>query len=369
MTARGRRAAIIGTVGVPARYGGFETLAEQLVRQAEARGLSDRLTVWCSARQTAEPRPARFHGARLRYLPLQANGAQSIAYDAAALAREGWGPGGADALLLLGVSGAGLLPLVRATTDRRLVVNVDGLEWSRAKWGATARRVLRWSEARAVSAAHEVIADNPGVADWIERRYGRATRIIAYGGDQAFAVPPGDISDLGLPMRYALATARAEPENNLDMVLAAFRNHPDRPALVVLSNWRASRHGREMLDRYGKVPNLYLLPMEHEPSRLRALRDRAVLYVHGHSAGGTNPALVEMMGFGIPVAAFNCIFNRATTAGKAAYFDTPDALGALVDRLAGTPDGAAIGADMRRIAGTAYRWRDIADAYFDLLGL
>ncbi|MGP1358920.1 DUF1972 domain-containing protein [Roseicyclus sp.] len=366
---RGRRAAILGTVGLPARYGGFETLADQLVRAAAARGIADRLTVWCSGPSAGPLRPATHHGARLRYLPLSANGAASIAYDGLSALAEVAAPGGADSLLLLGVSGGGPLAALRPLTGRRLVVNVDGREAARAKWGGTARRVLAWSEARAIAAADAVVADNAALAAEVEARHGRRPRVIAYGGDHARAVPPACIGDLRLPARYALAVARAEPENNLETILATFARRLRQP-LVMVSNWSGTRHGRALRARWHGAPHLHLVEAEYDPARLRAIREGAWLYVHGHSAGGTNPALVEMMGFGVPILAWDCAYNRATTGGAAAPFTGEASLAAGVARLAAAPrEAARMGAALATVAARRYRWDDVAEAYFDLLDL
>ena len=119
------KVAIIGTVGVPGRYGGFETLAEELVRAAARTGRADRLTVWCIAPQAPHPLPDSYLGVTLRYLPLRANGAQSIPYDALSLwqaARSGH-----RAALLLGVSGALALPALREVSSMRIICNIDGV--------------------------------------------------------------------------------------------------------------------------------------------------------------------------------------------------------------------------------------------------
>jgi glycosyltransferase involved in cell wall biosynthesis len=359
--------AILGTVGLPARYGGFETLADELVRGASMRAQSHCLTVWCSAPQAGANRPDKFQGARLRYLPLRANGAQSIPYDALSLwqaARSGHATA-----LLLGVSGASALPLIRATSRMRIITHLDGLEWQRPKWGRVARRILERSEAMAVRWSHAVVADNPEIAAHVRARYGVEAVQIAYGHERAQAVPPADICDLALPPSYALALARAEPENNLETILAAFATLPPRPPLVMIANWQATPHGRALRARFGDHPHIRLLDAEYDAGRLHAIRARATLYIHGHSAGGTNPSLVEMMGFGLPVAAWDCGFNRATTDNAAAYFDSPDALRALIPVLSDPRLAHGMGAEMRAIARRRYRWADVTAAYFDLLGL
>jgi hypothetical protein len=158
---RNRRAAIIGSVGVPARYGGFETLAEQLAIAAEARGIAAQLTIWCSAKGTHGARPTEFRGARLRHLPLSANGASSIAYDGASAFAEMIGPGAADSVLALGVSGGGPLAALAPLSRTRLILNVDGREAQRAKWGGVARHVLAWSERRAGGAPTPSLPTTP----------------------------------------------------------------------------------------------------------------------------------------------------------------------------------------------------------------
>ncbi|OLS51295.1 hypothetical protein BV392_04275, partial [Rhodovulum sulfidophilum] len=120
--------------------------------------------------------------------------------------------------------------------------------------------------------------------------------------------------------------------------------------------------------RYGAHPSIRICDPVYDPARLRTIRHRAKLYVHGHSAGGTNPALVEMMQFGVPVLAHGRIFNRETNENAALYFDTPDDLIRAVNPLARRPDAARqTGARMREIAERRYRLAEIGAAYFALL--
>ncbi|QBR38827.1 glycosyltransferase (plasmid) [Leisingera sp. NJS201] len=355
------KAAILGTVGVPGRYGGFETLAENLVRYSMAQHRKEAdLTVYCSAR--AYPgRPARFLNARLRYSRLNANGIQSILYDAMtaldAVRR------GHNVLLLLGVSGACVLPLIRLVSRARIITNVDGIEWQRAKWQGPARRFLRWSEGLAVHWSHQVIADNQGIADYLRETYGVTAEVIAYGGDHALAgsgVSPDD--DTALPARYALALCRIEPENNPEMILTAFAQ-AGQP-LVFAGNWNNSAFGRRLRAQFGGHPALHLLDPVYDPGALCRLRSNASLYVHGHSAGGTNPALVEMMHFNLPILAYDCSFNRFTTEQQAAFFTSSAALAELIS--SGFDDTAAAAA-LCDVARRRYRWDRIGQQYFGLM--
>jgi glycosyltransferase involved in cell wall biosynthesis len=356
------RIAIIGTVGVPGRYGGFETLAENLVGWHAVHAPALGLAVYCSKRGSTS-QPSRYKESELRWIGLDANGPQSIIYEFVSLldaVRRG-----DRHLLILGVSGAMILPLVRLVSRARIITNIDGIEWRRAKWRGLAKWVLRLSEWFAVRFSHTVIADNQAIADYVTRRYGRDSHVIPYGGDHALMHAADGAAPAGLPGRYALALCRIEPENNVDMILEAWRSVESLP-LVFVGNWAASAYGRELKARYAAVPGITLVDPVYEPGALRAIRDRAALYVHGHSAGGTNPSLVEMMHFAIPVLAHGCSFNRHSTEGRALYFQSAGDIVAAVDAMDADMSGH-VGAAMAEIADRRYRWDDIAARYFALL--
>lgn len=353
---------ILGTVGIPASYGGFETLAENLARFHQAHALAGELVVYCSAK-SYPARSGSHLGARLRYVRLNANGVASIPYDIVSLLSAVRHR--SDVILLLGVSGAIALPLVRMLSRARIVTNIDGIEWKREKWKGAARWFLRLSERMAVRFSHEVIADNAGIAEHVSRSYGRDCHVIAYGGDHAVAVPTRPYAGPPLPPRYALALCRIEPENNISLMLEAFARADSLP-LVFIGNWNNSEYGRELKRRYATTSRLRLLDPIYDLGVLHTLRSQASVYVHGHSAGGTNPSLVEMMHFGVPVMAYDCEFNRYTTDGKAFWFRDVESLGAALDAL--TPEQTThVGAAMKRIAQERYTWDAVGQTYFNLL--
>ena len=354
--------AIIGTVGIPSNYGGFETLAENLVRYHHAAALPGRLVVYCSAQQYRD-QPASYLGAQLRYVKFDANGISSIFYDIVSLfsaVRQR-----CDVILLLGVSGALVLPLVRLVSTCRIVTNIDGIEWKRQKWKGAARWFLRLSERIAVHFSHEVIADNEGIARYVVETYGRKSQLIAYGGDHAIAVEGKPYNGACLPDHYALALCRIEPENNVTMILKAYALRPSM-SLVFVGNWNNSAFGRELRQRFACRSNLHLLDPIYDLGVLRTLRENASTYVHGHSAGGTNPSLVEMMHFGIPILAYDCIFNQYTTDGKALWFADIESICTNLDYLV-SDTATKVGGDMLRIAQERYRWSVIGQTYFNLL--
>ncbi len=345
---------------MPARYGGFETLVERLVRYAQSRKQPiDQLTVYCS-RQAYLERPSHYCGARLRYSSYNANGIQSIIYDCVTALDAIWRRH--DRLLVLGVSGAIVFPLIRLISRARIVTNVDGIEWRRPKWKGLSRCFLKWSEWLAVRFSHEIVADNQGIADYLKETYKIQARVIAYGGDHAVRTIAEESIDASQPRGpYALALCRIEPENNVSMILEAFED--SSLPLVFVGNWNNSEFGRKLRSQYDRSPNIEMLDPIYEPAALQRIRQKASAYIHGHSAGGTNPALVEMMHVGHPILAFDCNFNRYTTEDCAAYFTTARELTDLVGKVSQHENGAS----MKEIANRRYRWDVIGADYFSLL--
>lgn len=359
---RKKRIAILGTVGVPANYGGFETLADNLVRFHHVCELPGELVVYCSAKSYSEKLDS-YLGAKLRYINLNANGVSSILYDIVSLFSAVFKR--ADVILLLGVSGAIALPFVRLVSRARIITNIDGIEWKRDKWKGLAKWFLRFSEKMAVKFSHEVVADNAGIAQHVAESYGRKCHVIAYGGDHAVQARPAAYSDKTLPEKYAFALCRIEPENNISLILQAFSLYPALP-LVFVGNWNNSHFGRALKQQYDAVAHIHFLDPIYDLELLHSIRSGAEFYVHGHSAGGTNPSLVEMMHFGKAVLAFDCVFNRFTTQNKALFFNSPDELLDIVSNLT-AERMQSMGTEMALIANDMYTWDKIGLAYFALI--
>lgn len=352
--------AIIGTQGVPASYGGFESLVENMLGENCPPDIH--YTVFCSSADMGE-RMNSYKGADLKYVRLHANGAQSIPYDMVSMCRA---LRGYDVILVLGVSGCLFMPLLRRITKARIIVNIDGLEHRREKWGMAARRLLKASEAMAVKHADIIVADNKGIQDYVTETYHRPSELIAYGGDQALR----DVSEekrveilerYGLTGgRYGVTVCRIEPENNSHIILKAFENS-DKD-LVFIGNWNHSEWSRQLRARYAGCPNIHMLDAIYDLDTLYTIRSNAGLYIHGHSAGGTNPSLVEAMHFGIPIATWDVVYNRETTEGKACYFSSPEELNAL----AHARDDEMDGSPMLEIARRRYTWKLVAEQYCEL---
>ena len=349
------KVAIIGTQGVPAKYGGFESLVENIIGDNCSDGIQ--YTVFCSGIDM-DSKLKSYKGCRLKYVPLHANGMQSVPYDILSMMRT---IRGYDTILILGTSGCCFLPILKRLCHARIIVNIDGIEHKREKWGKVAKWMLRHSEKAAVRYSDVIIADNKGISQYVKDTYGRDAEIIAYGGDNAVR----DVSEqqqmeilrqYGLESDcYAITVCRIEPENNTHIVLEAFKRN-GRP-LVYIGNWEHSNYARYLKKQYAEATNIRMLDSIYDLDTLYALRKHSHCYVHGHSAGGTNPSLVEAMSIGCRILCFDVVYNRETTHGKALYFSDVESLTELLDTEWGDYS------QMREIARRCYTWATIAKAY------
>lgn len=352
------KVAVVGSQGVPATYGGFESLVENLLGENCPEDI--KYTVFCSSKDMPSLLPT-YKGADLKYVPLKANGIQSVPYDMISMCKC---LGNYDVILVLGVSGCIFLPFFNIFNRKKIIINIDGQEYKRAKWGKLAKWILRVSEAMAVKFSDVVIADNKGIQDYVTETYGKDSVLISYGGDHAQRELKPEfikktLEDYGLtPDSYAISVCRIEPENNSETVLEAF-SKSDK-ILVYIGNWDNSEYGKSLKERYKDFSNLILLDAIYDLDILYALRANANLYIHGHSAGGTNPSLVEAMFFSIPIIAFDVVYNRETTENMAYYFKDADQLLEIIQ------SSDLNGDEMKKIAERRYNWKTISSQYANL---
>ncbi|WP_179318033.1 DUF1972 domain-containing protein [Winogradskyella helgolandensis] len=356
-----KKVAIIGTVGIPAKYGGFETLIEYITKELHSKF---DFTVYCSAKAYPEQKETH-NNCKLEYINLEANGMQSVIYDTKSIFHA---LKYADVLLILGVSGCLILPFIKLISKNKIIVNIDGLEWKRQKWNKYAKAFLKFSEKCAVNYADITIADNKVIKDHVYDTYGKEARLIAYGGNHTESESISDQTLLEYPFlksNYAFKVCRIEPENNIEIILKAFSTCPEL-TLVIVGNWDNSTFGKTLRDTYRKFQNLHLLDPIYNQKILNELRSNCYLYVHGHSAGGTNPSLVEAMSLGLPIVAYGIHYNRETTQNKALYFKTSEELAALLKQI-DTVDLDKLAQEMQHVANQEYTWEKIADAYQKLM--
>ena len=357
-----RKLAIVGCAGIPNQYGGFEELAEQLAARAHEQPNLD-MVVYCSGRERSTRHRDLPPAVALRFVNLPPHGPGAVLYDLlsfidATLFQR------ARYILILGVSAA--IPICIAAMlfpTLKIYINVDGREWRREKWGAMARAFLWLSERIAILSRATIIVDNAHLMSEFKAQHsGAQLAEIAYGGD-GFKGSTNARASFDRDLAY-MAMARIEPENNVHTILAAAVK-AQRPVSFV-GNFGANSYGRKLLRRYSSLTEMNLYGPVYNRVKLEQIRSQHSVYIHGHSAGGTNPSLVEAMCRGQCVIAFDCEYNRSTTKNQALFFKDSDDLASIISNLSCT-EAAAIGNTLFRIACDLYRWDVIAEEYFNLL--
>ena len=324
---------IMGTRGIPNRYGGFEECAEQLAARFVQRG--HRVAVY-------NPSAHEFRGDVWRgvsiircWAPERTFGTVSqFVYDLACIndaRRRGF-----DVLLQLGYTSSSVWHR-RWPQSSRNVINMDGMEWTRAKYPPLIRRFLRHAEHLAAVHADALIADSPDVQRYLADTYQRQAHYIPYGAD-VFVTPDAAVLsrfDLA-PSGYNMVMARMEPENHIDLIIrGCLESGTDRPLVVVGST--SSTYGRSLVATY-REPGIRFLGPIYDRTAVDNLRFYSHLYFHGHSVGGTNPSLLEAMGCRALIVAHDNPFNRAVLEGGGFYFHD---LEGLVEVICGATAKAA----------------------------
>jgi glycosyltransferase involved in cell wall biosynthesis len=358
---RRRRLALLGSRGIPARYGGFETFAEELGARLVARG--HEVTVFCLA-ESGCPRPREHRGVRLEHLRVPRLGPLgTLLYDLRALRRAR----AHDVVYMLGYGAGAFLGLARAA-ENELWINMDGLEWRRAKWGRLARAWLVRMERRALLAADRVVFDSAAVRARVAPAEDPRVSVIPYGATLEVAPDPRTLADLGLRRHgYFLVVARFEPENHVLEILRAHARAPELALVLVGDVARAGRYGAAC--RAAAGPGVRFLGALHDAQALRALRGEAAAVLHGHSVGGTNPSLLEAMAAGAPVVAHDNPFNREVLGEAGAFFADAGELEARLRAVAHWDEAerARCGALHRARVGERYTWERVVAAYVELL--
>jgi len=359
------RIAMLGTRGVPAAYGGFETAVEEIGARLAARGHA--VTVYGDR---THPEVEEHLGMRVVHVPaVPVKQLETLSRTGLATAWALAGPR-PDAAFVFNAANAPYVSLLRAA-GVPVAVHVDGLEWRRAKWGGAGRAYYRWAEQRAVRTADALIADAPGIADYYDEEFGVPTELIRYGAPLVRHCSTAPLSALGLePERFHLVVARFEPENHVLEIVEGYRRSAARRALVVVGSapysaaYTRAVHGAAAGDE-----RIRLLGGVWDQGLLDALYAHAYTYVHGHSVGGTNPSLLRAMGAGAATIAWDVGFNREVLADDAWLFDDAGSLARAV--VGAEADGALViarGLRAHERAARAFRWDAVADDYEALAG-
>lgn len=350
--------AIVGIQGLPNQYGGFETLSEFLVKYL---GKEHEITVYCSS-VDQNGRPEEYMGAKLKYYNITSHGGKGIIFDCKSLIDSARGD--FDVILILGFGPGPVMPFLGKKTKAKVILNFGGLDWKRDKWSAKARFVIKMCEKLLVKNSSIIVSDNGKIRDYITEEYGRESELIAYGGNQACPLAITDDLREKYPFlndKYAFEVARIQSDNNIEMLMKAFIKAQKMP-LVLVGNWKSTEWGRKMKAKYENEKDLILLDAIYDKSILDVLRSNCYLYVHGHSAGGTNPSLCEAMYLGLPIFAFSNGYNENTTNHQARYFKDEDELCSLIKTIK-KEELDNMRPLMKQYADAHYIWEYIAKEY------
>ncbi|MGM9484250.1 DUF1972 domain-containing protein [Roseateles sp. NT4] len=325
---------ILGTRGVPAAHGGFETFAEYLALHLVRQGW--RVVVYCQEEGDGPVFQDTWEGVERVRIPVKGDGAKStIVFDWKATVHASQHR---DLCLTLGYNTAIFCALLRLKGVPN-VINMDGIEWSRAKWGPVAKTWFWLNDWAGCWLGNHLVADHPEIKVHLSSRV-RADKIttIAYGADRVSSMPDDAVRALDLvPRRYLTLVARPEPENSILEVVSGFSKRPRGLQLAVLGNYNeANAYHRAVKAAAG--PEVRFLGAIYDKPVVQALRFHSAAYVHGHQVGGTNPSLVEALGAGNAVIAHDNRFNRWVAGPEALYFSGADGFNEVLTAALADPE-------------------------------
>lgn len=357
---------ILGTRGIPANYGGFETFAEELSTRLVARG--HRVTVY--GRSHFVSRSLRdYRGVRLRVLPcIRHKYLDTVSHTALATVVALFASH--DVVLVCNAINAFLCGLP-GLAGQKVVLNVDGIERQRKKWNIAGRLAYRTGEFLATVLPDAVVADAEVIREYYASEYGFRARFIPYGAVVGRTETSVALDRLGLtPGCYLLYVSRLEPENNAHVVIEAHIRSGVQQPLVVVGDAPYSRDYIASLERQAAGRPI-LLPGAIYGVGYRELLSHCLCYIHATEVGGTHPALIEAMGAGCLALVNDTPENREVLggAGLVYRFNDPDSLAALLRDVDSRPDElAGLKSKAQARVSQCYDWESVVDEYETLFG-
>lgn len=358
--------AILGTRGIPACYGGFETFAEELSTRLAQRG--HRVTVYCRSHGVAfRPENDTYRGVHLVFLPtIRHKYFDTVVHTMlsvlhVALRSE-------QAVLICNAANAAVSWIPRVAGQKTLM-NVDGLERRRRKWNALGRAWYAMSERLATFLPTAIVTDARTIQTYYRERYAKASSFIPYGATPPVTTGTEEIARLGLkPCGYVLYVSRLEPENNALLVVRAFQNTRAAVQLAVVGDAPYAADYIAQVRAAATDPRVVFTGAVYGEG-YRQLMANALCYVHATEVGGTHPALVEAMAAGRAVLYLDTEENREVAGDAGLVFPhSEEALVATLDRLLADPvERDRLGAAARARAGEFYDWEKVTDEYERLL--
>lgn len=355
--------AIVGTRGIPARYGGFETFADVISVLLAENGYD--VSVECDA---GSYNSDNYKGVKLFFATVKKSDNPLRYYS------EGirWGVKNSDAILAASSAGS-FFYFYNLFRRVPILTNPDGLEYQRGKWSFLKRTYLKLSEFFAVRLSDFIIADSEEIKKHLCRSYRfveKKTRVIEYGTFLNLKSDESVLKKYNLNHnKYYLVVCRLEPENNLNIIIEGFLQSGTEFPLVIIGNLIENQYVRDMTGK-NYSGRMRFLGGIYDKTELNAIRYSCLAYVHGHSVGGTNPSLLEAMGSGNIILAHDNVFNREVTSASQFYFTDPEQFAERIKTIEslGTDDVNKYKALNISIIQNKYNWNNILTKYLVLLG-
>lgn len=352
---------IIGTRGVPAAHGGFETFADHLSSYLVNKGWS--VNVYCQDDDGifSDGTQDEWRGVTRTHFTANRSGpAGTIEFDFKCIKHVLKQPG-ID--LVLGYNTA-IFCLLERIKGRRILMNMDGIEWKRSKWGLIPKVWFFLNELIGANLAHTPIADHPEIAKHVQARCFSKPVMIPYGSDVITEGSEDILVDLGLVRdQYLVSIARVEPENSILELVQGARALPDGFKMVVLGKFDPSNAYHNAVKQAG-TENVIFPGAIYDPMKVQSLRFFARAYLHGHQVGGTNPSLVEALGAGNPVIAHDNRFNRWTAGEDQLFFSDGADAEVAINEVCLNDARAALARKAALVRhAEQFRWEDVLSTY------
>lgn len=360
-----RTVRILGTHGVPAAYGGFETAAENIALFLVRHGW--RVIVYCQAEGQGPIIEDIWRGIERVTIPVSLAGWKGTSrFDLQSIRHACQFQ---DLCLTFGYNTAvfNILQRLRGIPN---IINMDGIEWSRARWGFAKQAILYVNERIGCLVGNHLIADHPEIEKYLlTRAPKRKITTLTYGADPVPSAPVEPVLELGLqPGGYLTLIARPIPENSILEMVTGFSAKPRGKQLVLLGDYDADTDPYHAQVLAAASPEVLFPGAIYDKATVQALRFHSLAYAHGHTVGGTNPSLVEAMAASNPVIAHDNPYNRWVAQDAALYFDSAETFSARVDELLASPTRQAA---LRQASAARFQqeftWDHVAGQYEKLL--
>lgn len=362
--------AIIGTRGIPAKYGGFETFAQEISTRLVAKGVQT--WVFCPNPQEGDEAPENYRGVNLKYMKTTKDASPMGYYfeSVSEAIRDGF-----DAIVMCAAGGYAYAPHIFKRHKPLYITNTDGIEHRRTKWNKIVRLGYRFvGEMTSVILTDILVADSKAIKDYLKKEYRylpqKPIYTIEYGAnvlDEA-DFEESVLSEYGLKKNgYHLVVSRIEPENNVSMIIEGYlKSNSDLP-LVVVGNLKGNEYS-DSLKKLAEGKNVIFTGGVYDPMKLKALRIFCKSYLHGHSVGGTNPSLLEALGAGNIVIGHDNPFNREVTDNFMFYFASPEECATQIKKVEAMSEQELepLKEKARNRIRNYYNWERIADEYLKL---